>query len=90
MNKADLVKEIAGKAKLTNAQATSALENFTKSVSGALKKGDKVTLIGFGTFSVVKRAARKGRNPKTGKPLSIPAKKVAKFSVGKALKAKVK
>jgi DNA-binding protein HU-beta len=90
MNKGDLIKEIANKAKITNKQATAALDSFTTAVSSALKKGDKVTLVGFGTFSVSKRAARKGRNPQTGKVISIPAKKVAKFKAGADLAKKVK
>lgn len=90
MNKGELVKEIAKKAEITNKQAEAALNTFVSTVSTTLKKGDKVTLVGFGTFSVTKRAARKGRNPQTGKPLSIPAKKVAKFKAGTELAKKVK
>lgn len=90
MNKSDLVGKIAAGAKITKVQAANALNSFTSTVSGALKKGDKVTLVGFGTFSITKRAARKGRNPQTGKPLNIPAKKVAKFKAGADLAKKVK
>ena len=90
MNKADLIGKIATGAKISKAQAASALNSFTASVSGALKKGDKVTLVGFGTFSVSKRAARKGRNPQTGKAINIAAKKVAKFKAGTDLAKKVK
>jgi DNA-binding protein HU-beta len=90
MNKGDLVKKIAGDAKITKTQAQSALNSFITATSNALKKGDKVTLVGFGTFSVSKRSARKGRNPQTGKVISIPAKKVAKFRAGSELAKKVK
>ena len=90
MNKGDLIKEIAKKAKITNTQATAALDSFIAGVSNSLKKGDKVTLVGFGTFSVAKRAARNGRNPQTGKPIKIAAKKVAKFKAGSELSKKVK
>jgi DNA-binding protein HU-beta len=90
MNKGDLVKEIAKKAKITNKEATAALDSFIGGVSTSLKKGEKVTLVGFGTFSVAKRAARNGRNPQTGKPLKIAAKKVAKFKAGTELSKKVK
>ena len=90
MNKGDLVKKIAGDAKITKTQAQAALNSFITATSGALKKGDKVTLVGFGTFSVSKRSARKGRNPQTGKVIAIPAKKVAKFRAGSELAKKVK
>ena len=90
MNKGDLVKKIAGDAKITKIQAQAALNSFITATSTALKKGDKVTLVGFGTFSVAKRLARKGRNPQTGKEISIPAKKVAKFRAGTELSKKVK
>ncbi len=85
MNKAELITAIATKADLSKAQAQATLDAFTSSVTKALKKGDKVTLVGFGTFSVGKRKARTGRNPKTGKPIKIAAKKVAKFKPGKGL-----
>jgi DNA-binding protein HU-beta len=90
MNKAELVDKIAKDADITKAQANEALDSFTKSVVTALKKGDKVTLVGFGTFSVTKRTARIGRNPQTGKEIKIPAKKVAKFKAGKEFSSKLK
>lgn len=90
MNKGDLVKKIAGDAKITKAQAQSALNSFLTSTGVALKKGEKVTLVGFGTFGVTKRSARKGRNPQTGKVINIPAKKVVKFRAGSELAKKVK
>lgn len=90
MNKGDLIKKIQSDAKLTKAQASAALESVTNTIGSSLKKGERVTLIGFGSFSVVKRAARKGRNPQTGKPLNISARKVAKFKAGAVLQKRVK
>ena len=89
MNKADLVEAIAKDAKVSKAKAQDALNSFTKNVGKALKKNNKVTLVGFGTFSVTKRSARKGVNPQTGKEIKIPAKKVVKFKAGKDLASKV-
>ena len=86
MTKAELVKEIAEEAGLTQAQAAEALNAFTGAVTKALKAGDKVALVGFGTFSVSARAAREGRNPATGAPLKIAASKSGKFTAGKDLK----
>ncbi len=90
MTKAELIENIAKEAKITKASAEKALNAFTNSVTKALKKGDKLTLTGFGTFSVAKRRARKGRNPQTGKEIKILAKKVAKFKAGSLLKSAVK
>jgi DNA-binding protein HU-beta len=89
MNKEDLITEVA-KTTCTKEEARKALNAVLEAIKKALKKGDKVTLVGFGTFSVVKRSARKGRNPQTGKPIKIAAKKVPKFTAGKALKGVVK
>jgi len=86
MNKGEMVESIATDAKITKAEAQAALDSVVGSITKALKKGQKVTLVGFGTFSTSKRSAREGRNPQTGKPIKIPAKKVAKFTPGKALK----
>ena len=86
MNKADLVAKIAEGAELTKVQAEKALNSFIAATTAALKAGDKIALIGFGTFSAVTRAARTGRNPQTGKPLKIAAKTNGKFYPGKALK----
>lgn len=86
MTKAELVAKIAEKAKLTKAQAESALASFLCTVTTEMVNGGKVTLVGFGTFSSAKRAARTGRNPQTGKPLKIKAKRVGKFTTGKTLK----
>ncbi len=86
MTKAELVAKIADGAGLTKVQAEKALNGFIAATTAALKAGDKVALMGFGTFSAVTRAARVGRNPQTGKALKIAAKTNAKFSPGKALK----
>lgn len=90
MNKGQIVDAIASEAKVTKADAQRALDAFMTVTTKALKKGDKVTLVGFGTFSVSKRAARTGRNPQTGKEIKIAAKKVAKFKAGTELSSKVK
>ncbi len=86
MNKGDLIAAIAKDAELTKAQAQAAVDSFLNNIEKVLKKGNKVTLVGFGTFQVSKRAARTGRNPQTGKSIKIPAKKVPRFTPGKALK----
>jgi DNA-binding protein HU-beta len=85
MNKAQLVDAIADKAGLTKADAKRALDAFTEVVVKTLKKNDKIALVGFGTFSVSQRSARTGRNPRTGEPIKIKAKKVAKFKAGSEL-----
>jgi len=90
MTKVELVEKMAKEAKITKAAADKAIASFVDGVKKALKKGEKVTLIGFGTFSVTQRKARKGRNPQTGKEIKIPARKAPKFSAGKALKTAVK
>ena len=89
MNKAELIAKRAEDAGITKTQAGATLNSFTEAVAKTLKKGDKVTLVGFGTFSVSKRAARNGRNPQTGATIKIKAKKVAKFKAGKELSARV-
>lgn len=86
MTKADLVNSIAEKAGLSKSDAEKALKAFTDAVTDALKAGEKVSLVGFGTFSVGDRAARTGQNPQTGAKIEIPAAKVPKFKAGKALK----
>jgi DNA-binding protein HU-beta len=90
MNKAELIDAIASDAKITKADAGRALDSFMVTVGKALKKGDRVGLVGFGSFAVTKRAARIGRNPQTGKEIKIPAKKVVKFKAGAELSGKVK
>lgn len=86
MNKAELIDAIAKETGLTKKDAGAALNAFTGTVSKEMKKGSPVQLIGFGTFSVGKRAARTGRNPQTGDPIKIKAAKTPKFKAGKALK----
>jgi DNA-binding protein HU-beta len=90
MNKADLVATIASSSDISKAAAAKALNAFTSTVTKSLKKGNKVTLVGFGTFSVAKRKARNGVNPQTGEKIKIKARKVPKFTCGKALKDAVK
>ncbi len=87
MNKGELVASIASEAGLTNKDAGAALGATLANITKALKKGDSVTLVGFGTFSVSKRKARMGRNPQTGKPIKIKAATVPKFKAGARLKA---
>jgi len=87
MNKAELIAKVADDAGITKTQANASLDSFVEAVTKTLKGGGKVTLVGFGTFSVSKRAARNGRNPQTGAVIKIKAKKVAKFKAGKELSA---
>ncbi len=89
MTKAELVDAIAKSSKLTKADSEKALSATVDSIIGALKKGDVVRLVGFGTFEVTKRAARKGRNPQTGKEIQIKASKSPKFKAGKSFKEAV-
>ena len=86
MKKVELVEAIAAKAGLTKADAARALDATLEAVAGSLKKGDKVTLVGFGTFGVSRRSARTGRNPQTGATVNIPARNAVTFKVGNALK----
>ena len=90
MNKSELVEAMAKAAGVSKAASEKALNGALAAITKALKKGDKVTLVGFGTFSVAKRAARQGRNPQTGKMIKIAAKKVAKFKAGSKLADAVK
>ena len=89
MNKGDLINKLAESANLTKAQSTDALNAVLDSISEALKEGDKITLVGFGTFSVSRREARSGRNPQTGETITIAAKNVVKFKPGKELSESV-
>lgn len=89
MTKAELITAVAEKAGLKKVEAEKAVAAFIATVTGALKKGDKLSLVGFGTFSTSKRAARKGQNPQTGKKITIPAATVPKFKPGKTLKEAV-
>jgi DNA-binding protein HU-beta len=85
MTKAELVSKIAAEGGITKAQAEKALDGFVAAVTGALTTGEKVSLVGFGTFSVGERAGREGRNPRTGEKINIPASRVVKFKAGKTL-----
>lgn len=89
MNKSELVDAIASKSGLSKADSKRALEGFIGATEGALKKGDKISLVGFGSFSISRRAARTGRNPQTGKEIKIAAKNVVKFKAGADLSKKV-
>ena len=86
MNKTELVAAIASKANISKKDAEASVKAFTEVVAEELKKGEKIQLVGFGTFEVAKRAARTGRNPQTGDEMKIPASKAPKFKAGKALK----
>ena len=86
MNKAEFIEAVAASAGITKAEAGRAIDGMTDAVSAALKEGEAVTLIGFGTFKVSQRNARTGRNPQTGAELKIPARKAPVFTAGKALK----
>ena len=90
MTKAELVAKISSEGGISKSQAAKALDGFVSAVSGALSGGDKITLAGFGTFSVGSRSQREGRNPRTGEKIKIPASKVVKFKAGKTLGGKVK
>jgi DNA-binding protein HU-beta len=90
MTKGELIASVGKEAKISKASAEKAINAFANSVMKALKKGDKLALTGFGTFSVAKRRARTGRNPQTGKEIKIPATRVAKFKAGNLLKSAVK
>jgi DNA-binding protein HU-beta len=89
MNKADLIDKIAGAADISKAQAGIAIDNMIEGVTASLKKGERVTLVGFGTFAISQRRARNGRNPQTGATIKIAARKVAKFTPGIELKKAV-
>ena len=90
MNKADLIERVATDVGISKTQADSAIDSFLSGIEGDLKKGGRVTLVGFGTFSVGSRKARTGRNPQTGDPIKIAAHKVPKFASGSELKRAVK
>lgn len=90
MTKAELIDKIASGVKISKVDAGKVLDAVIDSIKRALKKGDRIVLVGFGTFSVAKRKARKGRNPRTGEEIKIPASKVPKFRAGKALKDAVR
>ena len=90
MNKTDLVNAVAAETGLTKKDAEKAVAAVLDGITAALKKGDKVQLVGFGTFEVRNRAAKQGHNPRTGEPMTVPASKIPAFTAGKALKDAVK
>ncbi|MDP6366791.1 MAG: HU family DNA-binding protein [Nitrospinota bacterium] len=90
MQKSDLIEKIANDSGISKAAADRALSSLLSNITAALKSGDRISLVGFGTFSISKRAARMGRNPQTGEAIKIKATKVPKFSAGKTLKESVK
>ena len=90
MNKAQLVDEVAGKVGLTKKETNNVLDTITSAITDSLVRKERVTLVGFGTFEVRRRKARRGVNPQTGKTIDVPAKKVAKFKAGKSLRETVK
>jgi DNA-binding protein HU-beta len=90
VNKSELIDAIASSADISKAAAGRAIDGMTDAIGGALKKGDQVTLVGFGTFSVRDRAERKGRNPQTGAEITIKAAKIPSFKAGKGLKDTIK
>ena len=90
MNKAELVEEVAGKVGLTKKEAGNVVDAITSTITDSLAKEEKVTLVGFGTFQVMERKARRGVNPRTRESIQIPAKKVPKFRPGKGLREKAK
>ena len=89
MNKADLVNSISEKTGLTKSKTNEVVDALVSSITESLKNGEKVTLVGFGTFATIKKEARKGRNPKTGESIEIPSKTVAKFKAGSELSKSV-
>ncbi len=90
MNKGELIERVAKEAKITKVEASRAIDSVFSSIRKTLKRGEKTSLVGFGTFSVTRRKARTGRNPQTGEPLRIPARRVVRFSSGKALKETIR
>jgi len=90
MNKADFTNRVARDTRITKVQSARIIDSLLDQISRALKKGDRASLVGFGTFTVGRRRARTGRNPQTGAPITIPARRVVKFTAGKALRSEVR
>ena len=90
MNKAELVNRVAREIRITKVQAARVIDSLLENITRALKKGERASLVGFGTFTVGRRRARTGRNPQTGAPITIPARRVVRFSAGKALRSEVR
>ncbi|PYS94390.1 MAG: DNA-binding protein HU [Acidobacteria bacterium] len=89
MNKAELISRVARDTRMTKVQAARVVDSMLEHVTRALKKGERASLVGFGTFTVARRRARIGRNPQTGSPIKIPARRVVRFASGKSLKSEV-
>ena len=90
MNKAQIVSRVARDTKMTKVRTARVIDGFLEQVSRALKKGDRASLVGFGTFTVARRRARRGRNPQTGTTITIPARRVVRFTAGKTLRIEVR
>lgn len=90
MTKAELIEKIAAKAKISKKAANVAINTFVSATTSALKKGERVALVGFGTFSVAKRKARTARNPRTGETINVPARRAPKFKAGRELKKAIR
>jgi DNA-binding protein HU-beta len=90
MNKARLVAKVARERRITKVQAARTIDSFLEHITKSLKRGDRASLVGFGTFTVVKRRPRTGRNPQTGERIAIPARRVARFTPGRTLKAELR
>lgn len=90
MNKAELIHRVARETRGTKVQAARIIDTMLEQITRALKKGDRASLVGFGTFTVARRRARTGRNPQTGAPIKIAARRVVRFTVGKSLKAEIR
>jgi len=89
MNKAELISRVARDTRITKVQAARVVDSMLEHITRALKKGERASLVGFGTFTVARRRARTGRNPQTGTPIKIPARRVVRFASGKSLKSEV-
>ncbi len=90
MNKAELISRVARDTRITKVQAARVIDSLLEHITRTLKKGERASLVGFGTFTVGRRRARTGRNPQTGAPIIIPARRVVRFAAGKALKSEVR
>ena len=90
MNKAELTARVARDTRMTNVRAARVIDSLLEHVMKSLKKGERASLVGFGTFTVTRRRARTGRNPQTGTPIQIPARRVVRFTAGKTLKAEIR
>jgi len=90
VNKAQIVSRVARDTKMTKVRTLRVIDGFLDQITRALKKGDRASLVGFGTFNVARRRARRGRNPQTGAPITIPARRVVRFTTGKSLRMEVR